>query len=105
MKKRTSFVARIIAALALAGAVLAVVLVVSAGVKDDSSSKQGDGNEQTTTQPSKPERTKAATYTVRSGDTLIGIAHKTGVPLAEIQALNPEVDPQILTEGEKLKLR
>ena len=42
---------------------------------------------------------------VKSGDTLISIAHKTGVPVAEIQALNPEVDPQILIAGETLKLR
>ena len=42
---------------------------------------------------------------VQSGDTLTSIAHKTGVPVAEILALNPEVDPQILIAGETLKLR
>ena len=33
------------------------------------------------------------------------IAHETGVPLSEIMALNPGVDPQILTSGEVLKLK
>ena len=44
-------------------------------------------------------------YVVESGDTLTSIAHDTGVSVARIQALNPEVDPQILISGEKLKLR
>jgi LysM repeat protein len=104
MKKRTSFVARIFAALALIGAVLAIVLIVSAGVKDDSSNK-GHKSGTTTKQEPTHHRTKAATYTVKTGDTLIAIAHETGIPVSEIQALNPEVDPQILRAGETLKLR
>jgi LysM repeat protein len=47
----------------------------------------------------------ASTYVVKSGDTLVAIAHRTGVPVAHIIALNPEVDPQILIAGETLKLR
>jgi LysM repeat protein len=46
-----------------------------------------------------------ATYEVQSGDTLISIAHHNGVSVARIEALNPEVDPQILSTGEILKLR
>ena len=103
MKKRTSFVARIVAALALIAAVLAVVLVLSSASKNDSSGK-GHKSDTTQQQPTR-HRTKAATYTVKPGDTLIAIAHKTGVPVSEIQALNPEVDPQILIAGETLKLK
>jgi LysM repeat protein len=44
-------------------------------------------------------------YVVQNGDTLTSIAHKTGVPVARIEALNPGIDPQILISGEKLKLR
>jgi LysM repeat protein len=44
-------------------------------------------------------------YVVESGDTLTSIAHETGVPVVRIQELNPEVDPQVLVSGEKLKLR
>ena len=46
-----------------------------------------------------------ATYVVKSGDTLVSIAHEFGVPVARIVELNPEVDPQILIAGEELKLR
>ncbi len=104
MKKRTSFVARIFAALALIAAVLAIVLVVSSATKHDSSTKKGKAETTKQEKPAHP-RTKAKTYTVKPGDTLIAIAHKTGVPVSEIQALNPEVDPQILIAGETLKLR
>ena len=45
------------------------------------------------------------TYTVRSGDTLAGIARKTGISAERLQELNPTVDPQALVSGQKLKLR
>jgi len=44
-------------------------------------------------------------YTVRAGDTLGAIAEETGVPVEELQRLNPDLDPQALGAGEKLKLR
>lgn len=89
----------------LALAATAVVLVVAIpsalnGVSD--SSKHDKRSSQHT---GKRHRTKAATYVVKSGDTLTAIAHQTGVPVAQILALNPEVDPQILIAGQTLKLR
>ena len=42
---------------------------------------------------------------VQSGDTLTAIAATTGVTVAELLALNPDVDPQLLSTGERLKLR
>jgi LysM repeat protein len=104
MEKRSSAVARVFAALALIGAVLIVVVVASSAL--NSSNSSGHHHKQHQAQKEqKKHRTKAKTYTVQTGDTLIAIAHKTGVPLAEILALNPEVDPQILTAGETLKLK
>jgi len=104
MEKRTSAFARIFAAIALAGAVVVVIVVILSSLGDsDSATKSGQG----TNQPSqKGERkTKAKTYVVKSGDTLVSIAHRTGVPVAHILALNPDVDPQILIAGQTLKLR
>lgn len=109
MKKRSSVVARILAALALIAAVVVVVVVVSAALKEDSSDKTTKGHTgqttTTTTQVPKKHRTKAKTYVVQTGDTLTAISARTGVPVSEILALNPEVDPQILIAGETLKLR
>lgn len=104
MKRKRSWIARILALAALAGAVIAIVVVVSSTNLHSSSDKPGQNNQTHKEQQKKP-RTKAKTYTVESGDTLTSIAHKTGVPIAELQALNPEIDPQILVAGEVLKLK
>jgi LysM repeat protein len=49
--------------------------------------------------------TVSRTYTVQVGDTLGGIADKTGVPLERIQELNPNVDPHAMTTGQEIRLR
>jgi LysM repeat protein len=104
MEKRTSAFARIFAAIALAGAVVIVIVVVTSSLGDsDSSSKSGNGNAHKS-RKAQP-KTTAKVYVVKSGDTLVSIAHRTGVPVVHILALNPEVDPQILIAGETLKLR
>jgi len=104
MEKRTSAAARIAAVLALVGAVLVVVLVASSAMNGSDSNGKHHHKHQAQQEATK-HRTTAKTYTVKTGDTLTAIAHKSGVPLAEILALNPEVDPQILTAGETLKLK
>jgi LysM repeat protein len=103
MEKRTSALARISAAIALLGAVVVVIVVISTSSGDsDSSPQPGNGGGQS--RKSSP-KTKAKTYVVKSGDTLVSIAHRTGIPVGHILALNPEVDPQILIAGQTLKLR
>jgi LysM repeat protein len=103
MERRTSAAARIVAVLALIGAVVLIVVVVSTATNSSSSSSHHHSKHHA--QKQTHHRTEAKTYTVQPGDTLTAIAHKTGVPLSEIMALNPGVDPQILTSGEVLKLK
>lgn len=105
MKRKRSWIARILALAALAGAIVAIVVIAS-NTHLDSKSDKGSGQKSAPhkEQQKKP-RTKAKKYVVQSGDTLTSIAHKTGIPVAELQALNPEVDPQILIAGETLKLQ
>jgi LysM repeat protein len=108
MKRKRSWFARLLALVALVAAVIAVIVVAS-NTNLHSDSNKGKANaathaKQHKKQPQKP-RTKAKTYEVQSGDTLTSIAQKTGVTVAEIQALNPEVDPQTLIAGEVLKLQ
>lgn len=105
MEKRTSAAARIAAAFALIAAVIVVVVVASAAISGSDDDKDGHRSSQHQTQKEKKPRTKAKTYTVETGDTLTAISHKTGVPVAEILALNPEVDPQILIAGQTLQLK
>ncbi|HEY2477480.1 MAG TPA: LysM domain-containing protein [Solirubrobacterales bacterium] len=106
MKKR-SWIARFLALAAIVAAVIAVIVVASDTNLHSSADHNGKGHhgQAHKEQPEKKQRTKAKTYTVQSGDTLTSIAHKTGIPVAELQALNPEVDPQILIAGETLKLQ
>jgi LysM repeat protein len=103
MNKRTSAVARILAVLALIVAVVVVVALVSSATSGTSSG--GKHHRHQAPKEQAKHRTKAKTYTVQTGDTLTAIAHKTGVTVAEILALNPEVDPQILIAGQTLKLK
>jgi LysM repeat protein len=44
-------------------------------------------------------------YTVKPGDTPSSIAEETGVPLEDILRLNPDLDPQTLSPGQRIKLR
>ena len=43
-------------------------------------------------------------YTVKSGDSMSTIAAKTGVPVGQLEALNPAVDPNVLHLGQRLRL-
>jgi len=103
MEKRTSAAARIAAALALIGAVIVIVVVASTAMNGSDSSSPHHTKQHS--QKEKRHHVKAKSYTVETGDTLTAIAHKTGVPVVEILALNPEVDPQILIAGQTLKLK
>jgi LysM repeat protein len=44
-------------------------------------------------------------WTVRSGQTLSGIAERTGLSIDRLQQLNPSVDPYSLLPGQRLRLR
>jgi LysM repeat protein len=41
---------------------------------------------------------------VRPNDTLVGIANKTGLTVAQLQAFNPQADPSALLTGQRLNL-
>lgn len=105
MEKRTSATARILASLALVGAVVAIVVVVGSTGGDPAPDDGGRTQGATTTKQESKPKTKAKTYVIKTGDNLTLISEKTGVSVVELQALNPEIDPQVLVAGETLKLR
>lgn len=106
MEKRTSVFARLLALLALLAAIGAVYVVVSGGLDEDPAKpgKQADHQAKTEKEVVKPKIT-AKRYVVKSGDTLTRISYRTGVKVTRLIELNPEIDPQILSVGEVLKLR
>jgi LysM repeat protein len=44
-------------------------------------------------------------YAVQVGDSLTRVASRTGVPVGTIESLNPNVDPNSLQPGQRLRLR
>ncbi len=105
MNKRTSATARALAVLALIAAFVLVVVAIGGALGGGSEDSDGQRRGDRTMRRAEPKRPAPATYEVQSGDTLVAIAHRTGVSVARIETLNPQVDPQILLAGETLKLR
>ena len=99
--------ARFLAPLALVGFVIALFVVVN-GTRDDSGSG-GGATPAASASPTPSKKQKARkvrkTYKVKPGDTPSSIAVKTHVPLSQIQELNPKLDDQTLSVGQKIKLR
>jgi len=95
--------ARLAAPLALLVAVIAVALVVATS-KVDSTSSSPARSQPAATQPARRARAIPKAYVVKAGDTLTLIAARTGVSLDTILALNPNVDPNALQTGQRLKL-
>jgi LysM repeat protein len=104
--------ARLVVPLALvAFAVAVAAMVLGSGVVGDDST---DGNNATSDLPAATERSttsgrptkrRRATYTIKANDTLSGIAAQHGTTVDRLQELNPEIDPQGLVAGQKIKLR
>ena len=55
--------------------------------------------------PPQRRRPQRTFYRVRLNDTLGLIAEQTGVPVEQLEALNPELDPQNLIVGQRIRLR
>jgi LysM repeat protein len=97
--------ARLAAPLALLAAAVAVVVVVASSRSTSTSSTPSLSTRTAITQPARSSsRTAPRAYVVKAGDTLTVIADKTGVTLDEILRLNPDVDPNALQTGERLRL-
>ena len=125
--------ARLLAPLALVASLVAVLVIVSAS-GDDLTTRQsapaapgerapttsavdpvgqretgartatgvGDDVGASTEPPAEP---GPATYVVQAGDNFTRIAERTGVSVTLLLDLNPDVDPQALVLGTRIKLR
>jgi LysM repeat protein len=99
--------ARLLAPLALVGFVIALLVVIN-GANSGSSQKSGARPAASASAtPTRKQKARKARrrYVVKAGDTPSGIAEKTGVPLSQILELNPNLDDQSLSVGDKIKLR
>jgi LysM repeat protein len=111
-RRRSS--ARLLAPIALVLFAFAFFLVmVNSDTSEDSNNgrdragQRGNtdtGTSTTATDDGEP-RVGARFYTVKTGDTLAAIAETVGVPVDTLLELNPDLDPQALVSGQKIRLR
>src|SRR3954462_2030008 len=101
--------ARLLAPLALVAFVVALLVGINGWGGDNGSSGANDSRPAATTThaPSKKKggHRQRRTYVVKPGDTPSSIAEKVNVPLSQIQELNPNLDDQSLSVGDRIKIR
>jgi LysM repeat protein len=104
--------AHLLAPLALIVVAVAVAIVVAnsevTGGGDDNGGDTATtrtSDTETTTTPNRRGRRQRRNYVVKPGDSFGSIAEKTGVPIDQLEQLNPDVDPQALVVGQRIKLR
>lgn len=97
--------ARWLAPVALVAAALSVGMVAAGSLGGDSSGSATKQRTTTTTSARKSSEPRISVYTVKSGDVLSVIAERYNVPVSRIERLNPDVDPQTLRPGTRLRLR
>lgn len=116
MEERQRSPLRLLAPIALVAFVLAFLAVaMSADVGSENgttSARQAEerdlGERQQTTETASEEgerRLPDEVYVVKTGDTLAAIATKVGLGVEQLMELNPEIDPQALVSGQKIKLK
>ncbi len=101
--------ARYIAPLALAAAITVTYLIVHHALMNKHTTSTTTTVQQTTAAKHQghgaPTVTKAKFYVVKPGDSLSEIAASTGVSIATIERLNPNVNPNALQPSQRLRLR
>ena len=94
-------------------AVTIAVLLVRAGLESGSSGPEATTTVPTQTAPAPTTTAKKQSkqpgaphyYTVQTGDTYGSISAKTGVPIADLERLNPGVSSNALQVGQKLRVK
>jgi LysM repeat protein len=94
---------RFLAPGALLAVIVAVFLVVSSGRDGGSDPAPVAGT--TTAATTTAKQPKRKTYKIRSNDNLSSIAERYGLTVDRLVELNPEIDPQALRAGQRLRLR
>jgi LysM repeat protein len=96
-----------ISVILLAAALLFVVAtsIPNSDSDDGNGGRRGGGGGGGNGAQTQAERPEEKFYTVEPGDSLTSISDMTGVPVERLLLLNPDLDPQALISGERVKLR
>jgi len=94
-------------------ALIAFAIALYSVVKDDNPPAGGNSGATSTATPTasaksskkkKSAKKKRKTYIVKSGDTPSGIAEKNNISLEDLYKFNPDLDPQTMAPGQKIRL-
>ncbi len=96
---------RVFAVLALIAALILVVAVVATSSGGGGGGDNGDSHKKAHISKAGERAVRKGVWIVHSGDTLGAISLKTGIDVNTLQALNPNLDPQTLLEGQRIALR
>lgn len=109
--------ARLLAPIALVAFTLALVVVIAGSFGSDDTGDGGNADEAAQQQEpaDEPNADDAEAepddsdlprfYRVETGDTLAGIAADHGLTVERLQELNPELDPQAMVSGQRIRLK
>lgn len=109
-ERKPNRAARIAAVIALMAAFALVTFTLFTAGSDSGGNDGnggGDGGNSVIGEPTRKGEKALARgyYVVQEGDTLAQIAEDTGFELDELVELNPQLDPQALIAGERVRLR
>jgi LysM repeat protein len=98
--------ARFLAPLALVAFTVALYLVISSTGSDPGGEEPASNSRPAATATASPSksRRKRRVYVVKPGDTPSQIAEETGVTLEQLEEANPDLDPQLLAPGQRIRL-
>jgi LysM repeat protein len=97
---------RLLAPIAIIAVAVAVYLVVHGTVDNHHTVTQTQNAVTAPKHHHKPKHSsKAKYYVVKPGDTLGAIAARTGISLTVLEQLNPNISPNALQTGNRLRLR
>jgi len=108
---------RLLAPLALIAVTLVIAVLVAGSMGGSDSApvvsdpvETTSGSSSTSTQGSQTgsrrgENLPQRNYVVKPGDNFEAISTKTGIPTDKLLELNPDLDPQALISGQKVRLR
>jgi LysM repeat protein len=97
---------RLLAPIAIIAVAVAVYLVVHGTVDNHHTVTQTQNAVNAPKHHHKHKHTsKPKYYVVKPGDTLSGIAARTGISLTVLEQLNPDISPNALQTGNRLRLR
>ena len=103
---RPNPIARVAAVAALVAAFFLIVIVIASNGGSSDDEDDSPATEQSSGPTREGERAvDRGVWVVREGDTLAQISEETGIDVDEILAMNPDLDPQVLIQGQRIALR